>query len=327
MSRKDRMNALDEAIGGLAAQRKGPSGAARSLIPIVNQIESVFTDSAAELERLRRDGHVLLELDPAEIVETAFRDRHAAAFADPAFEDLVQDMLRQGQMVPVLVRPRDGGRYELIAGHRRLAAARRLGRPVLARVLHADDRALVIKMVRENEAREDISPFERAVQLKTVLDRGLMSRAEVMQDLGMSKGHLSNLLKFAELPEAVVSALGDPRLLRIADGARLSRLLADPAALARVLAAADGLAGSSLGFAARLKALFAAAGGQAPTLAGEAKATERVIRSRTGQVLVRLSEHDGRPILRLAAGLPGDVVERMFDQLPGLLKGCGLDVE
>ncbi|MDE1145372.1 MAG: ParB/RepB/Spo0J family partition protein [Azospirillaceae bacterium] len=330
MSRKDRMAELDNAIGDLTATRGARPAMSRSAIPIVNQIESVFQDSAKELETLRDSGRVLLELDPSDIHGTQYQDRHTAAFADAAFATLVQDILRHGQLAPVLVRPApDGNGYELIAGHRRTAACRQLGRKVVARVMAADDRDLLIKMVQENEARADISAYERAVQLKTVLDTGLMSRAELMERLDFSKGHLSNLLKFAELPAHVVAALEDPRPLKISDGAKLARLIADSAeAAARVDEAAaqlTALAGDDgLGFAARLRALMAAAQGEVPVEAEVGG--ERVIRSRTGQVLVRLSLHEGRPILRLAAGLPSQTLDALFAELPDALRRCGLDV-
>lgn len=326
MSRKDRMAELDNAIGDLTANRVVRQSSLRSAIPIVNQIESVFQDSARELETLRSSGKVLLELEPAEIHQTQFKDRHEAAFADEAFSALVQDILRHGQLAPVLVRPApQGSGYELIAGHRRTAACRHLGRKVLARVMEADDRALVVKMVQENEARADISAFERAVQIKGILDTGLMSRGELMEELGFSKGHLSTLLKFAELPDYVLIALEDPRPLKISDGAKLARLIGEGADTAeRVRQAAQMLADSDLGFAGRLRTLMDAAAG-IETTPVEPQG-ERVIRSRSGQVLVRLSLHEGRPILRLAAGLPTDTLDQMFDQLPQLLRQCGLDV-
>ncbi|MDZ5649218.1 ParB/RepB/Spo0J family partition protein [Nitrospirillum sp. BR 11828] len=330
MSRKDRMAELDNAIGDLTATRAARPASPRSAIPIVNQIESVFQDSAKELETLRDSGRVLLELDPADIHSTQYQDRHVAAFADAAFATLVQDILRHGQLAPVLVRPAaDGQGYELIAGHRRTAACRQLGRKVVARVMQADDRDLLIKMVQENEARADISAYERAVQLKTVLDTGLMSRAELMERLDFSKGHLSNLLKFAELPPTVVAALDDPRPLKISDGAKLARLMAESdEAATRVEQVAAELSGKgaddSLSFSARLRALMVAAHGE-PTAEPE-MAGERVIRSRTGQVLVRLSLHEGRPILRLAAGLPPQALDALFAQLPDALRRCGLDV-
>lgn len=326
MSRKERMAALDDAIGSLGTGRRGSSGVARSMIPIVNQIENVFESSAAELERLRRTGHVLLELEPGELRTTRFRDRHAAAFEGAAFEALVQDILRQGQLVPILVRPSpEGTGYDIVAGHRRAEACRRLGRKVLARRIAADDRALVVAMVRENEAREDISPFERALQIKGVIESGLMTRQELMEALGISKGHLSSLLKFAELPAELVDALGDPRILTIADGAQLARSLAEPGARARMKAAIAAL-GPGEPPQERLRILRDAIAGRPAKAAPAAASPERVIRSRTGQVLVRLTDHDGRPILRLAAGIPPEAIDRLFDRLPGLLRDCGLDV-
>lgn len=326
MSRKERMAALDDAIGSLGTGRRGSSGVARSMIPIVNQIENVFESSAAELERLRRTGHVLLELEPGELRTTRFRDRHAAAFEGAAFEALVQDILRQGQLVPILVRPApEGTGYDIVAGHRRAEACRRLGRKVLARRIAADDRALVVAMVRENEAREDISPFERALQIKGVIESGLMTRQELMEALGISKGHLSSLLKFAELPAELVEALGDPRILTIADGAQLARSLAEPGARARMKAAIAALSPSEPP-QERLRILRDAIAGRPAKATPATAPSERVIRSRTGQVLVRLTDHDGRPILRLAAGIPPEAIDRLFDRLPGLLRDCGLDV-
>jgi ParB family chromosome partitioning protein len=327
MSRKDRLAAIDSAIDGVAAERARRAPAPRSGIPIVNQIESVFQDSAAELETLRDAGRVVEELDPARLRSTRFSDRHAAAFADPAFETLLQDILRRGQLTPVLVRkaPDEPGRYDIIAGHRRTEACRRLGRPVLARVVGVDDRELVFSMVRENEAREDISAYERSVQIRRLVDDGLVTRQELQDELGYSKGHLSSLLRMTDVPEDVVAALGDPRVMRIAEGARLARLMADPAVAASVRTAAAALPPTASP-AQRLGALLDAAAGR-PGTATAPKLSGRVIRNRTGQVLVRLSEQDGRPLLRLAAGIPPTKVEEIFARLPRLLGELGLDVE
>ncbi|MEK0084883.1 ParB/RepB/Spo0J family partition protein [Benzoatithermus flavus] len=327
MSRKERMAALDDAIGTLGSARRGASGAVRSMVPIVNQIETVFQDSAAELERLQRNGQVLLELDVGELRTTRFRDRHAAAFQGAAFDELVQDILQRGQLVPILVRPSsDGSGYDIVAGHRRVEACRRLGRKVLARRIAADDRELLVAMVRENETREDISPFERAVQIRSVIDSGLMTRQELMEALSISKGHLSSLLKFAELPVELVEALGDPRILTIADGAQLARQLTEPEARLRLRGAIDAIRPSDPP-ADRLRHLRRALAGRPQGAAsGAGRPSDRVIRSRTGQVLVRLADHDGRPILRLAAGIPPEAIDRLFEQLPRLLQKCGLDV-
>jgi ParB family chromosome partitioning protein len=328
MSRKERMAALDDAIGSLGSSRRGAGGIARSMIPIVNQIETVFQDSAAELERLQRSGQVLLELDPAELRTTRFRDRHAAAFQDAAFEGLVQDILRRGQLVPILVRVSpEGAGHDIVAGHRRVEACRRLGRKVLARRIAADDRELLIAMVRENETREDISPFERALQIRGVIESGLMARQELMEALTISKGHMSSLLKFAELPAELVEALGDPRVLTIADGAQLARHLAEPEAKARMKRAIAAI-GAAEPPPERLRRVRDAVIGRSSKVAAQAGSPfERVIRSRTGQVLVRLADHDGRPILRLAAGIPLETIDRLFAQLPKLLCNCGLDVD
>ncbi len=329
MSRKERMAAVDDAVGAIVADRTRRSPTTRSMIPIVSQVESVFQDSAQQLEELRRKGHVLHELEVKDLHSTKYRDRHDAAFIGESFEELVQDILKNGQLVPVLVRASSSGSgYELIAGHRRVEACRRLGRSVIARELVASDQQLVVAMVRENEARENISSFERATQLKALIETSLMTRQEINDMLGISKGHLSNLLKFAELPRRIIDFLGDPREMKIAEGAQLARLIENSEIAERVFKTIDALETSDLTAAERIRRIYHAAltTSNAAVRNGVEKGS-RVIRSRTAQVLVRLTSHNGRPVLRFSSGLSEDSINDVFAGLPQLLRDCGLDVE
>ena len=261
---------------------------------------------------------------------TKYRDRHDAAFIGESFEELVQDILKNGQLVPVLVRASSSGSgYELIAGHRRVEACRRLGRSVIARELVASDQQLVVAMVRENEARENISSFERATQLKALIETSLMTRQEINDMLGISKGHLSNLLKFAELPPRIIDFLGDPREMKIAEGAQLARLIENSEIAERVFKTIDALETSDLTAAERIRRIYHAAlttSNAAVRNGVEKREPCHSEPDRTGFSSIDLSQWStGDP--SPSGSYRKNSINDVFAGLPQLLRDCGLDVE
>ena len=90
---------------------------------------------------------------------------------DPAMLNTVSSIQQSGVLVPAIVRPREGGGYELISGHRRKAACERLGIPALPCIVRnlSDDEA-IIQLVNANAQREDVLPSERAKAYKMRLE-------------------------------------------------------------------------------------------------------------------------------------------------------------
>ncbi len=90
---------------------------------------------------------------------------------DDAMKETVESMKQFGILVPAIVRPLDGGDYEIVAGHRRAHAAELAGiseMPAIVREM--DDDSAVIFMVDSNLQREDILPSERATAYKMKLE-------------------------------------------------------------------------------------------------------------------------------------------------------------
>lgn len=90
---------------------------------------------------------------------------------DEKMDELVESIRQQGILSPVLVRPLENGRYEMISGHRRLHAASIVGLkkiPAIVRELNDDE--AVIAMVNANLQREEIPPSERGFSLKMKMD-------------------------------------------------------------------------------------------------------------------------------------------------------------
>lgn len=105
---------------------------------------------------------------------------------DPAMLNTVSSIQQSGVLVPAIVRPRDGGGYELISGHRRKAACERLGIDTLPCIIRQlDDDAAIIQLVNANAQREDVLPSERAKAYKMRLDA--MNRQGKRTDLTSPK--------------------------------------------------------------------------------------------------------------------------------------------
>ena len=118
---------------------------------------------------------------------------------------LAESVRAQGVMQPVVVRPAEGGGYELIAGERRWRAARAAGLATIpALVRESDDRESLVLALVENVAREDLSPIEEARAYAALLDEFALSLGEVAERVGRSKPTVSNRVRLLELPENVL---------------------------------------------------------------------------------------------------------------------------
>jgi ParB family chromosome partitioning protein len=126
-------------------------------------------------------------------------------FDEEGLAGLAESLRERGVLQPVLVRPRPGGTYELIAGERRWRAAKLAGLasvPALVRA-HDDAAALELALI-ENMAREDLSPIEEARACAALVEELGLTREEVGRRVGRSRVAVSNLIRLLDLPEEVV---------------------------------------------------------------------------------------------------------------------------
>ena len=117
-------------------------------------------------------------------------------------------MRAQGLIQPVLVRPRDEGGYELIAGERRWRAAQEAGLPTVPAIVRdADDRDALLLGLVENVAREQLSAVEEARAYAVLVDEFDLSLGEVAERVAKAKPTVSNRLRLLELPDDVLAML------------------------------------------------------------------------------------------------------------------------
>lgn len=122
--------------------------------------------------------------------------------------ELAESIRSQGIMQPILVRPLDDGDYEVIAGERRLRAARLAGLervPVLVRAV-PDESAAVMALI-ENIQRENLNPLEEAQGLQRLVSDFALTHEQAAQAVGRSRSAASNLLRLLQLAEPVQQML------------------------------------------------------------------------------------------------------------------------
>jgi len=114
---------------------------------------------------------------------------------------------------PVLVRPKAGGRYELVAGERRWRAATLAGLETVPAVVRSQDDAESLELALiENMAREDLNPLEEARAVAALVEELGLSREEVGRRVGRSRVAVSNLLRLLDLPDDVLDLLASGAL-------------------------------------------------------------------------------------------------------------------
>jgi ParB family transcriptional regulator, chromosome partitioning protein len=129
-------------------------------------------------------------------------------FDAEGISELADSVRAQGLVQPIVVRPLADGRWELIAGERRLRAARAAGLATIpALVRESDDRDSLLLALVENVAREDLSPIEEARAYSVLMDEFSLSLGEVAERVGRSKPTVSNRIRLLELPEDVIGLL------------------------------------------------------------------------------------------------------------------------
>ncbi|MGE6742313.1 plasmid partitioning protein RepB [Allorhizobium pseudoryzae] len=207
MARKDIFANITAADGPRTERKATPGyanrGASRSMISSLSELaeKAAIADQALV-------GETVAELDPSLIDKSFISDRMGED--EEAFQELIEAIRERGQDTPVLVRPHptDKGRYQIVFGHRRVRAARILGRPVKAVVKHVSDVDHVIAQGQENSARENLSFIERAAFAHHLQEIG-HDRRTIQLALSIDGALLTRMLSVtARVPETIIQAIG-----------------------------------------------------------------------------------------------------------------------
>jgi ParB family chromosome partitioning protein len=186
--------------------------------PLGRGLDALIGNAAPEIET----GDANFRMAPvASITAGPFQPR--ITFDEGRLAELTRAVQSQGIIEPLIVRRIDtpdaagadigGPRYELIAGERRLRAARAAGLeavPVVVREL--DDRAALEMSLVENIVREDLNAVEEGLAFFRLVDHFELTQDEVAERVGKSRPYVSNAIRLLELPQEILNMIARRQL-------------------------------------------------------------------------------------------------------------------
>jgi ParB family chromosome partitioning protein len=169
-------------------------------------LDALIPSSSGTQSPAAGEGDVL-QLSADAIVRNP-RQPRKSDFDPKDLEELASSIQEHGIIQPLIVSPGEGGTYILIAGERRLRAAKQVGLhtvPVVVR--QASDRELLELALIENIQRADLNPLEEADAYRQLTQDFGLSHEEVARRVGKSRPAVSNTLRLLELSETVKKVL------------------------------------------------------------------------------------------------------------------------
>ena len=154
----------------------------------------------------------IYDIDPDSIDRSQYRDRAIHVGDDPEFVNLLDDIRRHGQAVPILVSPTESGRYRCVYGHRRAEAARQLGIRVKAIIRTIENEQSLLLQVRENLNRLEITYLERALLWKQLANSNEFTAAAILNILDADRPQLSRYKALTDVvDDKMLECLGAAR--------------------------------------------------------------------------------------------------------------------
>ncbi len=147
----------------------------------------------------------VVEIDISEISPSPYQPR--TSMDEASLEDLKQSIGQQGVLQPIIVRKK-AGHYEVVAGERRLRAAKMAGLKTIPAVIKqvSDAEALEIALV-ENLQREDLNPIDEARGYRQLIEKFDLTQEQLARKIGKDRSTIANILRLLQLPAVVRDAL------------------------------------------------------------------------------------------------------------------------
>ncbi len=179
--------------------------------PLGRGLDALIDNTLAAAEQAAAEGRIVMA-PVGKIVPGPFQPR--TQFDPEKLAELTEAIRKQGVIEPLIVRPApgpvalDGPRYELIAGERRLRAARAAGLETVPCVVRElDDRAALETALVENLVREDLSDLEEARAFARFAREFNLTHDEIAERVSKSRPYVSNQIRLLDLPATVLEMM------------------------------------------------------------------------------------------------------------------------
>lgn len=151
--------------------------------------------------------HTVFDVPVAEIVRSPWQPRQT--FDEEALRELADSIRANGVIQPLICRKNAEGRYELIAGERRLRASIEAHIPKVPVILvDAEDRRAAEMAIIENIQRQDLNVIEEAEGYRTLAETFSLTQQDVADRVGKARTSVTNAVRLLELPDEVKQLIG-----------------------------------------------------------------------------------------------------------------------
>ena len=189
-------------------KRKALGRGLESLLPRSVRIVEVAEATAERRPEQSSGDHRALELPLDQIDPNPYQTR--SMIREDALAELAASIRESGVIQPILVRATDGGRYQLIAGQRRLLASRIAGKATIpAVVAKLNDAQAMEATIIENLQRADLSPIEQARAFERLGREFHMTQEQMAVRTGKDRTSVANFLRLLRLPDDLQQAVTD----------------------------------------------------------------------------------------------------------------------
>ncbi|MFV1498368.1 ParB/RepB/Spo0J family partition protein [Phaeobacter sp. JH20_36] len=190
----------------MSEKKNKPRGLGRGLSALMADVnpEPVSTEKQAI-----RSTEVMVPIEKV----IANPDQPRRQFLQEDLDDLTASIREKGVLQPLIVRPRPGGQYEIVAGERRWRAAQGAQLhevPVIIRD-YSDVEMMEVAII-ENIQRSDLNAMEEAQSYKQLMDKFGHTQEKMAEALGKSRSHIANLVRLLHLPDDVQTLVQERRL-------------------------------------------------------------------------------------------------------------------
>lgn len=150
-------------------------------------------------------GRTIVNVEIGKVVPNPRQPR--TVFTKENLHDLANSIKEQGVIEPILTRMRDG-KYELVAGERRLRAAKQAGLSSIPAIVKdfSDQQSLELSLI-ENLQREDLNPMDEAEGYARLAAEFKLTQDEISKKVGKDRSTIANMLRILSLPEKIKLSL------------------------------------------------------------------------------------------------------------------------
>lgn len=148
----------------------------------------------------------LMDLEMAMVVPTEAQPRQS--FKEDTIKELAESIEKNGLLQPIVVRPMEKGKYQIIAGERRYRAFKKLGRTMIPAIVrdYEDEEVDKLQLV-ENVQREDLNPYDEAIAYLKLKEKYGLKQEDIAKAVGKSRPYISNMTRLLSLEDEILEML------------------------------------------------------------------------------------------------------------------------